>query len=285
MHFSAINIDKSATEFSVWRSEKFRTPSEEEKALELWVDRIGADSRTSNEFTGKKLRILGLYAAIYVKSGSGIYFNKRGYSYNVKKGNVIIVFPEEPHFYTPSPFWESIWVVWSGSEAKKLENLAYLDRKKYIFPDRFAAVLNAYGELIKYMDNNDKEAFIKRKSILLTMIHGLFEGHRNFESDVSRRIYKSADLISSSTEPQSISEIATATGFSQTHFRRLFKEKFGVSPKKIMISTKISKAKELLASGLTIKETAERIGFKDQFYFMRVFKKITGMSAGKFRSK
>lgn len=46
---------------------------------------------------------------------------------------------------------------------------------------------------------------------------------------------------------------------------------------------KISKAKELLYSGQSIKEIAYSLGFQDEKYFMRLFKKYENVTPTEFR--
>ena len=47
-------------------------------------------------------------------------------------------------------------------------------------------------------------------------------------------------------------------------------------------SLRISRAKQLLAEGKSIKEVAALVGYSDVFYFMRIFKKVTGITPGQF---
>lgn len=63
--------------------------------------------------------------------------------------------------------------------------------------------------------------------------------------------------------------------------RRLAKETrlhSGLRPVELVRKIKIEKAKELLRSGLSATETADRTGFADLFYFSRVFRQIAGLS-------
>jgi YesN/AraC family two-component response regulator len=49
---------------------------------------------------------------------------------------------------------------------------------------------------------------------------------------------------------------------------------------------KIDKAKELMIEGnKRIKQVAYEVGFSDEFYFSRIFKKIEGISPAEFYSK
>lgn len=49
---------------------------------------------------------------------------------------------------------------------------------------------------------------------------------------------------------------------------------------------KIDKAKELILEGdIKIKAVAQTLGFTDEFYFSRIFKRMTGISPSEFQSK
>ena len=81
----------------------------------------------------------------------------------------------------------------------------------------------------------------------------------------------------------SVSELAELCGVSPEYFRLLFKKSFGISPVKYINNLKISRAKELLASGMySVATAAEMSGFPDMSYFSREFKKITGMPPSRF---
>lgn len=65
------------------------------------------------------------------------------------------------------------------------------------------------------------------------------------------------------------------------HFRYLFKMNTGMTPLDYLTEKRINYAKYLLGAkhfNYTVKEIADRTGFKDQYYFSRVFKKVTGKS-------
>jgi AraC-like DNA-binding protein len=48
---------------------------------------------------------------------------------------------------------------------------------------------------------------------------------------------------------------------------------------------RINKAKELIAGGANIKEASYMVGFSDQAYFTRVFKKLEKMTPRSFSDK
>ena len=66
---------------------------------------------------------------------------------------------------------------------------------------------------------------------------------------------------------------------SDTYFRRLFKQRFKVTPLKYINDLKVKYATELLRSGYyTVTEAAEKCGFDNVYYFSLFIKKETGQS-------
>lgn len=64
------------------------------------------------------------------------------------------------------------------------------------------------------------------------------------------------------------------------------KEQLGMSFPNYLASLRIQKAKELMEDeNLSLEAVAKMVGFKDYFYFNKVFKKMEGISPSKFRKK
>ena len=77
----------------------------------------------------------------------------------------------------------------------------------------------------------------------------------------------------------SIAELAKMCGISPEYFRRIFRAYYGISPLKYINNLKISRAKELIKSGMySVTEAALQSGYTDMSYFSREFKKETGIS-------
>lgn len=87
--------------------------------------------------------------------------------------------------------------------------------------------------------------------------------------------YKKSDL--------SIREIADKSFMSEVYFRKLFKEEYGVSPRKYIIDLRIQNAVGLISSGYySLKEVAYMSGYNDYKYFSVEFKKVMGVSPSKY---
>lgn len=79
--------------------------------------------------------------------------------------------------------------------------------------------------------------------------------------------------------------IANRLAVSNSHLSRQIQKELGISFKEYLISQRMAKAKELVGkSDLRFNEIAEMIGYANQHYFTRSFKKVTGMSPSQYRA-
>ena len=86
------------------------------------------------------------------------------------------------------------------------------------------------------------------------------------------------------TRPLSRWEIAKAIDVSEDYLSRVFHRELGLSPWDYLNRYRIYQAKELLRrTNDPIQAVARQVGFKDQAYFSRVFRNLTGISPSAFR--
>ena len=85
-------------------------------------------------------------------------------------------------------------------------------------------------------------------------------------------------------EPEvSVSEAARRSHISDTYLRRIFKQEFGITPKKYITNARIHYAASLISTGYySLEEICELSGFHDYKYFAAEFKKLLGASPSKY---
>ena len=87
-------------------------------------------------------------------------------------------------------------------------------------------------------------------------------------------------------EEPSISSLAAMCGIKESYFQRLFKERYGVSPKKYIIQLKVNHACELLRlERYSVTQIAELCNFSDLYFFSRQFKEYMGITPTQFVKK
>ena len=78
--------------------------------------------------------------------------------------------------------------------------------------------------------------------------------------------------------------VANHIKIDRTYLYRLFKEETGMSVIDYINNCRISKAEVLLIDeNISIKDVAYSVGFTDQMYFSKVFKKLRGQTPTEFR--
>lgn len=85
-------------------------------------------------------------------------------------------------------------------------------------------------------------------------------------------------------QPLTVAEVAAQVGLSANYFATLFRQKVGESFHGYLMRVRVEESKQLLLSTQdSLTDIAVAMGFADQSYFCRVFKKLVGMTPGKYR--
>ena len=80
--------------------------------------------------------------------------------------------------------------------------------------------------------------------------------------------------------------LAKKCNISEVYFRRLFKARYGTSPKQYILALRLQRAKQLLAEGKKkIAAIAVDCGFESSAHFSRTFKEQLGTTPGEYRQK
>lgn len=89
------------------------------------------------------------------------------------------------------------------------------------------------------------------------------------------------------SEPLSMQKVSSDMGISQSYLSRMFRKYEDTTFSTYLTTLRMEKAKKMLASGdkVFIREVAEQLGYKDQFYFSRIFSSYTGMCPSEYLEK
>lgn len=84
----------------------------------------------------------------------------------------------------------------------------------------------------------------------------------------------------------SLHTAAEKSFISDTYFRKLFNQQFGISPKQYIINRRMRYAESLIIAGYhSLQEICELCGYDDYKHFSVEFKKITGVSPSRYKYK
>ncbi len=100
-------------------------------------------------------------------------------------------------------------------------------------------------------------------------------------------IYKAISYIRANYASKiTLEEVAGYVHLSATYFSRIFKEEMHTNFNAYLNKVRIDKAKQLLhRDDISLVDISNMVGFEDQSYFSKVFKKLVGMSPGKYREQ
>ena len=83
-----------------------------------------------------------------------------------------------------------------------------------------------------------------------------------------------------------VDELADVACVTKPYLIRLFKREFGTSPVQYINKKKVERAQLLLfTTDKTVKEVAYTLGFSDQNYFIRMFRKHTDTTPQEYRRR
>jgi len=103
--------------------------------------------------------------------------------------------------------------------------------------------------------------------------------HYDIELDSIRR-----QIYSSPATDWTIPLIAEKLSLSVAHFQRLYKQRYGISCTKDILTSRMELAEQLLSStDLSAAEVADKCGYSDYSHFSRVFQKYACVSPARFR--
>ena len=94
-------------------------------------------------------------------------------------------------------------------------------------------------------------------------------------------------MINNYSSITSINDISDKFGFTNEYLSKIFKKHIGETPLKYITKIRINKAKQLLLNQpeLEIKKIGELVGYKDAFYFSRVFRSNVGLYPSDYREQ
>ena len=82
-----------------------------------------------------------------------------------------------------------------------------------------------------------------------------------------------------------LQDVAGDVSLTPTYFSKLFGEEMGISFTEYLNRVRIEAAKLLMTEDLSLAEISQRVGFNDQSYFSKVFRKLEGQSPLRWRKE
>ncbi len=242
-------------------------------------------------------RTLMEYQIVYITKGRGS-FATGSVDYAVGPGSIFLLFPEVSHFYKPDfeVGWTEYWVGFKGPYADQLRAGGFLTPARPFFEVGLQeSILAAFTDILDLVRDQEPLYQIRASSIVLGLVADILarvrmSGARERKAGQRGRseqlVQKAKFLMEENIYGEiNLKGICESLGVGPGQLNEVFKAYTSMTPYQYFISIKMHKAKELLERGDSrIKEVAFRLGFKDEYYFSRLFKSKAGVAPSRWRS-
>lgn len=234
-------------------------------------------------------RTLNEYQFVYVTKGRGV-FESGGRSFLVHPGSIMVILPGVRHLYRPDyeVGWMEYWVGAKGPYLDTLREKGFLSSEKPFYDVGLQKnLLEIYMHIFEEVKTQAPLYQARASSYLILLIAEIISHERKgvHYSHSAQLVEKAKFLMEENIYGDiNVHAISDMLGVNTVHLNEVFKSYTAMTPYQYFISIKIHRAEEVLEQGgVSIKEAAFRLGFKDQYYFSRLFKIKTGISPSRWK--
>ncbi len=230
------------------------------------------------------------WAFVVITGGAGYYQVQGGERQKVEAGSWFCLFPGVVFNYGPyeGGYWDEYYFTVEGDRVDEwLQDWLHEPHLvKSASVDE--ALLHKMEMMFMLIDSGVPSNLDRAAMILESLLYELVaQGDQAEAGNRGRSALKIIDDISRSLYlPHEAEDIASRHHISVSTLRRIVLEYTGYPLNEFIHRLKIAEAKNiLLNTDMSVKEIGEALGYKDMFYFSRVFKRITGTSPRGYRNR
>ena len=231
------------------------------------------------------------YCIHHILSGSGCYCTGT-VSKHLEEGDTFILYPGVELRYQADADkpWEYAWAGFMGADAASLiRNTEFSRETPYILKGRIPTEKIRDGlERIYNAKGNTYEAAVamtgEMYSLLAVFMH--YAEHEEKEKAIQLTYAEKAEsyIETNYSYPITVEEIASYVGISRSHLFRSFQNYMNRSPKEYLTEYRIKQACRLLReTDLSVSAIAYSVGFENNLYFSKAFRKQKGESPSEYR--
>ncbi len=233
------------------------------------------------------------YCIHHILSGSG-YYSTGKVSCRLSAGDTFILYPGEELEYRADRDepWEYAWAGFMGADAASINrNTGFSRETPYILKGKVPVEEIRDGLARIYsMKGNTYEASVAMTgqlySLLAVFMH--YSDREDQEKDIQLTYVEKAEsyIGTNYSYPITVEDIADYVGISRSHLFRSFQNYVRKSPKEYLSEYRIKQACHLLKeTTLSVSAIAYSVGFANNLYFSKAFKKQKGIGPSEYRKK
>lgn len=154
-------------------------------------------------------------------------------------------------------------------------------------PQLALALQRLFGKILSGTEQLDLESdlVLVLSQLIIQNADGAGKRLSTYEQISPKEIARVLEFLENTEEPDKVSvgELAAIAGFSPYHFIRIFNKTVGMTPYAYASQLRVIRARNCLLAGDSISDAAVQSGFSDQAHMTRQFKKIFGVTPGRFQ--
>lgn len=268
----------------------FHTPTETAKKIFTVVLRAG-HVRAGPEFRVER-RVCPGHDLLLCVGGRG-FISWSGRSFPVLPGQVAWLNGHHPHAHwsDPNSPWELLWVRIDGATLDQIFEELSLRESPVIRGLNQTKVRRIFRRILRFMGTRPPAMEALLHAEVDKLVACFFECQIR-QARASRNSALVNPALDKAIEQMSlyyhrhwrVEDLARVAGMSISHFYRCFRQQTGLTPIAWLRRERLSQAqRRLVESNDAVKEVAEQVGYSDQFYFSRDFKRFVGVSPSQYR--
>lgn len=208
--------------------------------------------------------------------------------YHPGPGDVYILTERSDHAYRSDAAnpWTKIFVNLKGTAVPMLIQ-AFRLHKKVVYSDCWALAA-IFEEILSVVKKNlPVEDTMEQCGMLVMKLLSRLCEHEARDQRIPDEAQAMKRFIDNHYQQNlSMDEISASIYRSNDYSNKLFKRYYGITPYAYYLDIKMANAKSLLQrTSLSIKQIADRLGYKSDQYFSKQFHKYVGMTASQYRKR
>ena len=216
-----------------------------------------------------------------------------GRRHEVGPNQLVWVNCHHPHAYAAvvKDPWEVYWVRAEGRDLDRLSGLLRVGLQPVFDLAEAGSAAMAFERVFQHMGGTRPSDAAACHAALAELVAQLFALRSNdpvgMQSDIPEPIREALQhLRLQYSKPIRVAELARTVGLPESTFTRQFRKATGSSPIAWLRHERIKQAKRrLMESRDAIKEIARQVGYADQYFFSKDFKKMTRLTPTQFREE
>jgi AraC-like DNA-binding protein len=230
---------------------------------------------------------------IYCAEGSG-WCEVAGERHAVLKNELLVINAGTPHVYgadAKSP-WTIFWFHAVGANVPLyVQRLGVTRDQPVVRLGGDVQLFSLFEEVLQELEHGFTANHLIYAAHSLTHLMGMILRYKDEfgygETSVRERIARSIEFMKGHLrEPLTVHALAALANLSKSHYTTSFRRMTGYAPLGYLNHLRMQRAVQLLnATDLSIKTISDQLGFSDQFYFSRAFRKMHNHSPSEHRRR